>query len=258
MLRSSRNLQPKAAPQSSSLDSYTPTVSPTRRRSIRRLFGVIVSALLLYILVTIFKANASFERTFDLAGKYFKLPEIPGLGSFEDHNGQVDSESTVFYDPHIQKSDLKLELTSSPVIPGLVTVTLTNLHPQTNVELLLWDSPFDPEAAARCVFQVTDVTTGKVVPCEPAAATRPNPLKSKDFLEFAPQHAVTQEVTLGQEGKGPTLRQGREYEVMVKSRYRGVWRADLKKANKLYLFKTGGGSGMIDREYESNSVRITA
>jgi hypothetical protein len=206
---------------------------------------------LLLVLFTTFRAHSHIIEHFRTSAQtenFDYADQIRLGGGFE-----ADPESsTTAYDPHIQRSDLKLEISPSKDAATII-VTATNQHPQSSIDLLVWDSPFDPDAVSRCIFEITESRSGARVPCKQAIIPRERPPKAYEYVEVAALHAITAEYAIkkGENGTGVDLEKGKEYDASIKSKFRGIWRADISKINKVYLYKTGGASGMIDWEYES-------
>jgi len=110
------------------------------------------------------------------------------------------------------------------------------------------------------VFEITESATGKAIPCAEKDITRMRPPKSADFIEVSPHVAMTREISIigDIDGSGALLEPGKVYDFRVKARYKAIWKADVQKVDRMYLGKTGGGSGMVDWEYETNTIAIKA
>jgi hypothetical protein len=245
MLRSSRNAQYRLPPRTSSLGKHVRT--PRRRSQLRRAAAIVASVVFVCILITLFRVHGQVDKGLDALRRVFP------------HHEQVEEDVPTYYDPHLQRADLAADLAISPEDSSVIVVTITNFHPQTTVDLLVWDSPHDTDAFLRCVFDVTDVETGLAVPCTPRQVLRERPPKAVDFIEIPPMHAVERSIVIPTNGQGSLkLQKGKEYDFQVKKRFKGVWKANVRIVDKQYLGKTGGGSGMVDWEYESNVLRVDA
>jgi hypothetical protein len=135
-----------------------------------------------------------------------------------------------------------------------VRVTITNYHFSTTVSLLMWDSPFDPQAVATGMFRVVDRSTGKEVPSLGLKMSRLLAPKADDFVELLPRHAVTKEVPLGE--PDIVLENGKSYDVQVRSTWKAVWHANVKDAGESNVQRMGGPTGLVNWDYESNMLQL--
>lgn len=152
--------------------------------------------------------------------------------------------------PQLQRSDLSLTLNRTESEIPSVKVTVTNYHHSTKVSLLMWESPFDPQAVATGIFRVVDKTTGEEVPSIGLKMSRLLSPKTDDFVELLPRHAVTKDVPL--EEPDIALLEGHSYEIQVRSSWKAVWHADVKDVGETQLKRIGGPTGLLNWEYESN------
>jgi hypothetical protein len=153
-------------------------------------------------------------------------------------------------EPHLKKSDLTLTLNRTESDIPSVKVTVTNYHFSTTVSLLMWDSPFDPQAVATGMFRIIDRASGKEVPSLGLKMSRLLAPKAEDFVELLPRHAVTKDVPL--EEPDIALESGRSYDIQVRSTWKAVWYANINEVGQNQLQRIGGPTGLVSWEYESN------
>lgn len=157
-------------------------------------------------------------------------------------------------DHHLTHNNLVMTLNHTDSQVPSIRITITNYHFSTKVSVLTWDSPFDEEAVALGVFSVSERESGKHVPSLGVQMDRLLPPKQADFLELLPRHAVTKDILLDE--PGIKLRKGKSYDIKVKSKWKGVWHASGKYAGEQRLKLAGGSTGLVNWEYETNSLQI--
>jgi hypothetical protein len=167
---------------------------------------------------------------------------------------QLQIAAAVLVEPHLKKSDLGLTLNQTDAETPSVRVTITNYHYSTTVSLLMWDSPFDPQAVATGMFRVVDRSTGKEVPSLGLKMSRLLSPKADDFVELLPRHAVTKDVPL--EEPDIVLESGSSYDIQIRSNWKAVWHADVRDTGESQLQKIGGPTGLINWGYESNVFQL--
>jgi hypothetical protein len=168
------------------------------------------------------------------------------------HN--MSSESHLPEDPHLTKSSLSMVLSQTDSSRPSVRVTLTNYHPSTSVTVLIWSTPFDPQAVPLGIFRVTDRSTKQDVPMLGIKINRLLPPSREDFLELAPRHAVTKNVYL--EAPGLALEKGKTYDVQAHGKWKAVWHASLKAIGEVNLMKMGGPTGLVSWDFESDVIQL--
>ena|ERR1700761_6125412 len=156
--------------------------------------------------------------------------------------------------PHLKHSDLSLTLNRTDSDVPSIKVTITNYHFSTTVSLLMWDSPFDPQAVATGMFHIVDRSSGKEVPSLGLRMSRLLAPKAEDFVELLPRHAVTKDVPL--EEPDIVLEKGKTYDVQVRSTWKAVWHANIKESGEAQLKRIGGPTGLVNWEYESNVFQL--
>jgi hypothetical protein len=157
-------------------------------------------------------------------------------------------------DPHLKKSDIIITLNRTDSDIPSVRVTATNYHHSTAISVLMWSSPFDPQAVATGMFRVVDRSTGKEVPTAGLKITRLLAPKAEDFVELLPRHAVTKDVSLDE--PDISLEPGRSYDIQVRSTWKAVWHANSKDVGEGLLKRQGGPTGLVNWDYESNVFRL--
>jgi len=162
--------------------------------------------------------------------------------------------TTAFIEPHLKKSDLRLTLNQTDTETPSIRVTITNYHFSTTVSLLMWGSPFDPQAVATGLFRVLDRSTGEEVPSLGLKMSRLLSPKADDFVELLPRHAVTKDVLL--EEPDIALEGGRSYDVQIRSIWKAVWHANVEDTGETQLQRIGGPTGLINWDYESNVFQL--
>lgn len=157
-------------------------------------------------------------------------------------------------DPHLLPSALSLVLDKADPSngPPTVRVTLTNFHSSTTVAVLMWDSPFDPEAVSLGVFRIKEATTGEYVPIPKVKINRQLPPPRDAFLEVQPRHAITKDVVL--DTQTVPLLSGMSYEIRAEGNWTAVWRANILHVGKENLRRIGGPTGTIQWEYNSDPL----
>jgi hypothetical protein len=157
-------------------------------------------------------------------------------------------------DHHPTRPHLVLTLNQTGSSRSSVRVTLTNLHTTTSVTVLLWDSPFDPQAVQTGVFRITDPSTNQEIPSLGMKVNRRLPPSREDFLELEPRHAITKDVVLGTPGLN--LEKGKTYAVQAKGRWRAVWHASVLDIGEDNLKRAGGPTGLINWDFETDILEL--
>jgi hypothetical protein len=176
------------------------------------------------------------------------------LALFNRTRHSMSPETHIPEDPHLTKPYLSLVLTQTDFARPSVRVTLTNYHPSTSVTVLVWSSPFDPQAVPLGIFRVTDQSTKQDVPMLGIKINRLLPPSREDFLELAPRHAVTKDVYL--EAPGLALEKGKTYDVQAHGKWKAVWHASLTAIGEANLMKMGGPTGLVNWDFESDILQL--
>jgi hypothetical protein len=204
-------------------------LSPGRRaRSILRIRRLLILAVFILILLSI-----SFRYQRSRKSEVIQQPLIQ---------------------PHLKKSDLSLTLNRTDSDIPSIKVTIINYHYSTTVSLLMWDSPFDPQAVATGMFRVVERSSGEEVPSLGMRVSRLLAPKAEDFVELLPRHAVTKDVPL--EEPDIVLESGKSYDIQVRSTWKAIWHANIKESGEAQLKRIGGPTGLVNWDYESNVFQL--
>ena len=161
-------------------------------------------------------------------------------------------------DPHISKAHLTLELKEKEprTSPPTLVATVTNMHESTTITLLKWDTPFDDQAMLLGLLEIKNTEDGSILPPAGIKLNRQLPPPEDAFIEIAPRNAIAKDIVLG--GPGARLRKGRKYEVQAKGSWKAVWLASVADVGYRNLQRMGGGTGVVNFEFESNPVAFEA
>ncbi|KAF2432833.1 hypothetical protein EJ08DRAFT_647922 [Tothia fuscella] len=159
-------------------------------------------------------------------------------------------------DPHPLSSTLQLSIAekSPATSPPTILVTATNLHSQTSLTLLTWDSPFDDKALLLGVFRLVDLSNNEAVPSPNLRINRALPPPRDAFLEIRPRQAITKEIVL--DNPAMKMQRGKDYSVQGKGQWKAVWHASVTDVGDDNLKKMGGGTGVSTWAFETEVVRI--
>ena len=164
-------------------------------------------------------------------------------------------------DPFISTSTLNLSIAQIVIDPPTVRVGITNLHPSTTVDLLVWDTPLDEDALAIGVFNIKEAATGHSLTQSSIRPERQQLPPKEAIWMLEPRHTVTRDIVLPvADGKAfdQTLRleRGQVYHLMAKCHWKAVWYANVVGVEDGSLKKSGGSTGFWNGKFESGPVEI--